>query len=77
MVILFILLLEALRVYVGFNIGSIIFCFYEIYVKKEPLPEDEGPLPVLTMKLCIEFVIRAIIFIILTYMEYHLLMKWR
>ena len=73
MVIIFILLLEALRVYVGFNIGSILFCFYSIYVKKEPLPEDGEPLPVLTINLCIEFVIRAVAFTILTYMEYHLL----
>lgn len=77
MIVVFILLLEALRVYFGFNIGSILFCFYEIYVKKEPLPDDEGPLPVLTMKLIIELVIRTSIFLILTYMEYHLLMKWR
>lgn len=74
MVIIFILLLEALRLCVGFNIVSILFWFYSIYVKKEPLPDDGVPLHVITISLCIEVGIRAVTFIILTYMEYHLLM---
>lgn len=76
MVVVFTIILELIRLYVGFHVGSVLYSFYFVYIKKENLP-DESMRPIVDIHLTILFITWTIAFAILTYMEYHLLMGWR